>query len=346
MLKNKLILSTILIIATAICVSAQTKTFGGYISGIPVKISLVREGEKLSGTYFYTRIGTKLNLNGTIDAEGNFKLKETDAAGKTTGGFTGKWTEEANDNGAQLEGEWRKTSSSESLGFVANEQVIEFTNGKFSSKTFAEKNKLKKFEISVEYPVISGVNIASATKFNELAKVRSISSVAEFRKAMMAQTAADVKNFPSGMTNTLDVGYNVEWATDDFVSISFMTSEFTGGAHGNYYTSALNFDLKTGKEIKLADLFEPNSAYLKKISDYSIADLKTRLGEMSDDEWITNGAGNNAENYESWFLTKKGLMITFNPYQVAAYAAGMQTVIIPYSELSEILRKQMVIKSI
>lgn len=328
-----------MIFAFQIFAQAKTTVFRGYVSGIPVQISLVREGEKLSGTYFYTRIGTKLNLNGTIDTEGNFKLKETDAAGKTTGEFSGKWKEEANINGAQLEGEWRKTSGSDSLGFVANEQVIEWKNGNFSTKSFAEKNKLKKFEISVDYPVISGINTASAIKFNELSKLRSMSSVAEFKKAMMAQTAADLKNFPSGMSNTLDVGYNVEWATDDFVSISFMTSEFTGGAHGNYYTDALNFDLKTGKEIKLADLFEPKSAYLKKISDYSIADLKTRLGEMSDDEWITNGAGNNAENYDNWFLTKKGLMITFDPYQVAAYAAGMQTVIIPYSELSEIWRK-------
>ncbi len=340
MLKNKLILSVIFIIATAICVSAQTKMFSGYINGIPVQMTLTREGEKLSGTYFYTRIGKNLKLSGTIDADGNFKLKESDETGKTTGEFSGKWAEAANDNGAQLEGEWRKPNSEDTLGFIANEQVIEFSKGgKFTTKSFAEKNKPKKFEIAADYPVLSGINPVTEAKFNQLSKARAMNAVADFRKAMMSQTAADLKMFPVGMVNTLGVGYSVEFANDNIVSILFLMSEYTGGAHGNYGTNTLNFDLKTGKEIKLSDLFQPGSKYLKKISEYSINDLKTRMGDMSDDEWIKAGAGEKAENFGSWNLTKKGLMLTFDPYQVAAYAAGPQTVIIPYNELSTIWRK-------
>ena len=336
-----MILSAILMIATAICVSAQTatKTFRGYISGVPIQMTLMRDGGKLSGTYFYTRIGKELKLAGTIDAEGNFKLKETDATGKTTGEFSGKWTEEANDNGVRIEGDWKKPNSEDTLGFVAGEQMIEFTNGaKFTSKNFVEKNKLKRYEISAEYPELSGVSAAIAAKFNQLSKTAATASVADFRKNMLAQTKEDLKSMASGMSNSLDSSYTVEWANDSVLSIQFLISEFTGGAHPNYYTSTLNFDLKSGKEIKLADLFQPNSGYLKAISDYSIADLKPRIGEMSDDEWIATGAGADAENYKSWNLTKKGLMITFDPYQVAAYAAGMQTVIIPYSKLKGTMR--------
>lgn len=342
MLKNKLILSAVLMIATVVCVSAQTvtKTFRGFISGTPIQMNLKREGDKLSGTYFYTRIGKELKLAGTIEADGNFKLKETDAAGKTTGEFSGKWTEEENSNGGQLEGEWRKPNSQDTLGFVASEQIIEFTNGaKFTTKKFAEKNKPKRFEMTVDYPEISGVSAAMAAKFNQLSKTRAMSGVADFRKSMMSKTAEDLKSLPAGMSSDLDIFYNVEWATDNIISLQFLNSTFTGGAHPNYFTGTLNFDLKSGKEIKLANLFQPNSNYLKVISDYSIADLKGRLGEMSDAEWIEKGAGAEAENYGSWNLTKKGLMITFDPYQVAAYAAGAQTVIIPYSKLTEVWRK-------
>ena len=60
---------------------------------------------------------------------------------------------------------------------------------------------------------------------------------------------------------------------------------------------------------------------------------------MSDDEWIGRGAGANADNFQNWNLTKKGLMFTFDQYQVAAYAAGPQTVIIPFDKLKNILRK-------
>jgi hypothetical protein len=37
-------------------------------------------------------------------------------------------------------------------------------------------------------------------------------------------------------------------------------------------------------------------------------------------------------------ITKKGLWITFDPYQVAAYAAGPQTVLVPYSALKDIIK--------
>lgn len=342
MLKNRLILSAILMIAAAICVTAQTDTkiFRGYLSGTPIQMSLVRDGNKLSGTYFYTRIGKNLNLAGTIDASGNFKLKETDAGGKTTGEFSGKWTEDKNSNGASIEGEWRKPNSKNTIGFIADEQIIEFTNGaKLISKNFAENNKPKRFTITAEYPELTGVSAEISAKFNQLSKTLAMASVADFRKDMMAQTKEDLRFLPAGMSNYLDIGYSVEWATGDVISIQFLNSFFTGGVHPNYYTSTLSFDMKSGKEIKLADLFQPNSSYLKAISDYSIADLKTRMGEMSDDDWIANGAGADAENFKSWNLTKKGLMITFDPYQVAAYAAGMQTVIIPYSELAGVWRK-------
>lgn len=341
MTKNRLILSAIFILATAICASAQTgaKTFRGYLSGTSIQMTLTREGGKLSGTYLYTRIGKDLKLAGTIDAAGNFKLKETDAAGKTTGEFSGKWIEEENANGASLEGEWRKPNSRNTLNFALSEQMIEFTNGaKFVSKNFSENNKPKRFTIAVEYPELSGVSAATAAKFNQLSKSLAMASTADFREEMLAQTAEDLKYLPAGVNNYLEVSYSVEWATNDVVSIQYLTSVFSGGVHPNYFTSTLNFDLKSGKEIKLADLFEPNSNYLKTISDYSIADLKTRLEDMSDDEWIATGAGADAENYTSWNLTRKGLMITFDPYQVAAYAAGMQTVIVPYRKLKGIMR--------
>jgi len=340
MKKHILIFTALLIFAVQIYAQTISKNFRGYVNGIPVQMSLIRDGEKLSGTYFYTRIGKDLKLNGTIDSEGNFKLTETDSAGKITGEFSGKWEELADSNGATISGEWRKPNSEDSLGFIASEQMIEFTNGaKFTAKNFSEINKPKKFEITIEYPEIAGVNPAFAAKFNQLSKSRSMALYAAFKKDMMAQTAADLRNFPKGMTNTLDVNYSIEWATDEIISISFINSTYTGGAHGNYLTETLNFDLKNGKELKLADLFQTGVNYLKTISDYSIADLKTKLDEMSDDDWIKNGAGPSAENYSSWNLTKKGLMITFDPYQVAAYAAGMQNVMIPYSKLENVWRK-------
>ena len=343
-MKKIINLTSLFLLAFAIQIQAQTvtKTFRGSLSGKPIQMTLTRDGDKLSGTYFYTKYKTDLKLSGTIDAAGKFKLQETEAAGKKTGEWEGIWKDDPNSSGISLEGNWKKPGASDdsSLFFYATEQIIEFTNGvKLVDTTFKQENKAKRSTIENIYPEITGVDAATAAKFNAAVKNIVTGANDDYRKSVAEFTAADIKSLPGGMGLSNEVSYDVALANDAIVSLIFYNYTFMGGAHGGTSSTTLNYDLKNNRELKLADVFEPNSNYLKAISDYAIADLKPRIGEMSDDEWISTGAGATAENYQSWNLTKKGLLITFDQYQVAAYAAGPQTVIIPYSKLQNILRK-------
>lgn len=67
-------------------------------------------------------------------------------------------------------------------------------------------------------------------------------------------------------------------------------------------------------------------------------DLSAQLGDMTDAEWIAMGT-DPAEpfNYRSWALTNDALVIYFDPYQVAAYAAGPQVVSIPLADIADVL---------
>ena len=44
------------------------------------------------------------------------------------------------------------------------------------------------------------------------------------------------------------------------------------------------------------------------------------------------------DNYQNWNVTKKGIYITFDPYQVASYAEGPKHVIVPFSALKDMLK--------
>lgn len=320
--------------------NANAKTFRGMINGIGFEMQIVREGDKLSGSYFYTKIGKPLKLSGRIEKDGKFTLDEFDESGKKTGVWSGTWTEDENAAGIALEGSWRKPSQTdgESLSFYATEQVINFAGDvKFIDKTIKEKKAEKRSEIFAVYPEISGVE--SAGKFNSVVKNRVNELIAGYKKQLADYSAEDIKSMPKEIGLEQQIGYDVVMGNNDFVSLLFSDYAYMGGAHGMTTYSPVNYDLKNNRELQLADIFEPNSGYLKTISEYSIADLKKRVGDMSDDEWIGKGAGAEMENYSNWNLTKKGLMITFEPYQVAAYAAGPQTVIIPYNRLKDILKK-------
>ncbi|MBK6748885.1 MAG: DUF3298 and DUF4163 domain-containing protein [Acidobacteria bacterium] len=319
--------------------------FSGMIGEAKVELALTRDGENLTGDYYYRKSGSanRLKLSGKIGADGSFTLQESTAAGKQTGSLKGKWKEEANASGAMLEGEWLKPGQKdEGLGFYAWQQMIDFTTTKITTREIKEAMKPKKATLSAEYPELTGN--ANAAGFNALAKAEVTKALAGFRKDMNSLTAADVKMIGPGMGNYIDVGYGIEYADEDLISVNFTESTFEGGAHPNSGTTTLTYDLKAGRRVQLADLFKPGAKYLAKIADYATKDLQNRKdpesGEnmgIAQDIWL-DGVKPTADNYSNWNITKKGLLITFPAYQVAAYAYGPQTVIVPYSALKDIAK--------
>jgi hypothetical protein len=325
--------------------------FKGSISQARFEMVLWREGGGLRGNYYYDKSGSanRLTLRGKIEADGSFTMQEFDSAGRQTGEFKGKWTDDPNEAGASLDGEWRKPGGSgEGQSFSAYEQMVSFTDGtKIVERQLKDSVKAKRLDLSAEYPELTGgANVAG---FNQLVKSDVTSAFADFKKQMADLTAEDIKSLPSDMNNFIDISYNVEYADNNLISVKFLEDTFEGGAHPNqnYYT--ITYDLKQGRELKLAELFKPGAKYLAFVSDYATRDLQSRKDPDSGEnlglaqDIFADGAKPVAENYAKWNITRKGLMFTFDPYQVAAYAYGPQTVIIPYAKLKEIARPDGVI---
>jgi len=219
-------------------------------------------------------------------------------------------------------------------------EKVNFTNGaKIETQSFAEENKAMLFELKAQYPRIAGFDGRAADDFNRKVKSLVLGKLNEFRRDMLGQTSQDLKFARErGVSNYSEVNYTIELANNGIVSVWFGNSTYSGGAHPNSESFTFNFDLQKGTEIKLRDLFQQNSGYLKRISDYAISDLKRQQSDFSDNDWISRGAGPDSKNFRSWNVTDKGLKFNFDPYQVAAYAAGPQTVLISYGALKDILK--------
>jgi len=319
--------------------NAGGRIFTGFLSDKKIQMTLNRQGNQLSGTYFYQKIGSDISLKGQVKGE-EFTLQEFDNGGKQTGEFKGKWNEPQYLPGAELEGTWSKPNSKDSLDFYATEQMIEFNNGlRVVSKEIKEEDKKKKYSIDVQYPELTGTANPNADKFNQGVKSLASKEAADFKKGEQEQSA-DEAPADSEMGSDISSSYDVIMANDDLVCVLLQFSNFeAGAAHPNNYAHAFNFDLKNGKALKLSDLFKPGSDYLSVLSRYALPDLKKRLGpDGVDDEWLNNGAGPKAENYQNWNISKKGLAIDFDPYQVASYAAGPQHIVVPYSVLKDIIK--------
>ncbi|MGH9929313.1 MAG: DUF3298 and DUF4163 domain-containing protein [Pyrinomonadaceae bacterium] len=333
-----------------VAVVLETRFFKGSIGdALDLQMKLVREGEKLTGSYFYQKIGTKIDLRGTVDKDGNVTLEELDAGGKQTGVFKGLWKQQG-DEPIEIKGDWTKPNGDKKTAFALQQEPIEFSNEvEIFAKQIREKNKKLKYEVDAAYPQLTGSVDPNVQKFNQTVRGLISRQVADFKKEMAPEpgdevTPDETPAIDDSLGSDITILYTVVLARDDLVSIEFTISSYSAGAaHPNSYTEVVNFDLKNGKLLKLADLFQPGAKYVQTLSTYCIQALKKQAKEqgadaMLDDDWIKKGAGAELTNYQNWTITKKGLGITFDPYQVAAYAAGPQNVLVPYSSLKEIIK--------
>lgn len=139
---------------------------------------------------------------------------------------------------------------------------------------------------------------------------------------------------------SLYVGFGVPRNDADMLVLGFDESIYTGGAHPNHSIESFNFLMPDGWRVFLPEIFDGKPA-LDRISALAIADLEARLlgpDSMSDADWVRSGAGPAWSNFQAFALLTDTLVIRFPPYQVAAYAAGDQTVEIPLSKLSGLMR--------
>src|SRR5215213_971942 len=327
--------------------AVQTKHFKGSIgSSLDLQMKLVRNGDQLAGSYFYQKIGSRIDLRGSVDKDGNLTLEEFDQGGKQTGLFKGLWSVDQSDGLVRLAGNWSKPpsekGSDKKIAFSVHEEPIAFTGDvDLVLKQIKETNKKLMYEIDARYPQITGGSNPNFEKFNQTVRASVTKKVAGFKKDMAPEEGEEAR--PEGsMGSDLNVSYEVALAQDDLISVEFSVgSYYQGAAHPNTFSEVVNYDLKNGRQLKLSDLFKPGAKYLQAIADYCIAELKKQAKDKGLlDEEIQNGAAPNAKNYESWTITKKGLGINFDAYQVGPYAAGPQYVLVPYSSLKDVINPE------
>jgi hypothetical protein len=315
-----------------------------------VRMELERKGVDLTGGYYYERAGAfnaairTLELKGRIDGDGNVTLTETAhgaGAPRKTGEFKGKLDGLSANGDVRLRfsGLWTGGKDGKQMTFSVRQLRFDLGGLKLDKKKDKSADKKLRFEIGTAQPQLTGDDTARVEKFNRAITKLVAARTGEFRKDIddqareEAAARQDTKSPPP--PSFLEIGYEVTAASKDFISVLFTFYGYmSGAAHPNTSTQSFNYDLNRNAPARLADLFTPNSNYLKEISDYAVRELK-RLETAS---WVENGAGPKIENFHSWNVTPAGLRITFDPYQVGPYAAGGHEVVVPYSVLKPIIK--------
>lgn len=125
---------------------------------------------------------------------------------------------------------------------------------------------------------------------------------------------------PTGRPYTLIVE-DVEVAESrDTTGILLLVYQDFGGAHGLPQYVGLNFDKDTGEEVVLDDVL----TLLEKSFEDVVTEVNTHFEEELGEAFFSEGAEAREENYSSFLINGNEVTFYFQPYQIAAYALGIQ----------------------
>lgn len=106
--------------------------------------------------------------------------------------------------------------------------------------------------------------------------------------------------------------------------------DYMGGAHGNIYTLLQNYSLSDGGLVDVRQLYDEDA--LKVLAEAAFREKQGLSKEASlNDEGYMFPDGMFALP-ENMALTDSGLVLLYNPYEVAAYAQGATELLLPLPE--------------
>lgn len=188
-----------------------------------------------------------------------------------------------------------------------------------------------KYTIEVDYP-----ELPEAEEMNTKIKDLAQSKIDTFKENLNEWGSPE---FGGDFSSSLWLWYKPMLLSDKLISVKFFMSDyFAGAAHPNNYTFSFNYDLEKKAEIEMADLFSvAQDEYLSLLDPIvrqkleEIFEEREIMGFLEDDKAVIN-------EETTVNLTRDGLLFSFDPYQVAAYAAGSFEVLVSYQEIEEILK--------
>lgn len=187
------------------------------------------------------------------------------------------------------------------------------------------------YEVDIEYPELKlPGREEAAQKINSDIKSRVDKTARDFGSDPLFLRGSSI----STIRGRYEMGY---LNRNIFSYVMYYSAEYSGAAHPDNYSETYTFDLRNGNLAALGDLFKVGSNYLPTIADYSRATLIRQMPEGRSQ--IEEGTVPGVENYRNFIISQEGLVIIFNPYQVASGAAGFQRVVIPYAALDRFINE-------
>ncbi|SRR6266849_2707866 len=214
----------------------------------------------------------------------------------------------------------------------------------------SEKDDEHRYSFEAEYPEITPSDITGAYETNLCIAAFISRTLQRFRAEAISRSSEKKEMLKKGSHPSIwddaSISFDVVLFSDDLLTVDFqLVSYMALAAHPDSSTKTMNFLLRPWTTpLELQDLFLYNSGYLDSVSRYCVDELHRQLPSDlkqggQKDSWILRGAAARLQNFEKFLITKEGLRMVFDPYQVSCYAEGRREVFIPGDAIKALLKE-------
>ena len=137
-----------------------------------------------------------------------------------------------------------------------------------------------------------------------------------------------------------------EFSTDSILTYTFDRYDYTGGAHGSSMRMGQTFATATGKALVASDMFLPEKeSALKELlrsglwNQYFNKEDNGSCGATLKDALLIDPDSLPMPAFPP-MCVDTGIVFTYQQYEIACYAAGKPTCILPYRELKPLMRQE------
>ena len=210
-------------------------------------------------------------------------------------------------------------------------------------QTKAHRNLAQYMETDLNIPLIQGMNDASIQKqLNDRFEKDAFDLITEVQTGLDDYVkTAQLNKFPINnyvFYSRFQQGY----LSNRILSLTVDYYQYTGGAHGTTERRPYNVDLSTGSTLALKDLFKDNYDYAGIIN----TEIRRQISANADMYFSDDMGFKGISADPDYYLQNGSLIVYFQQYEIAPYAAGIPEFKIPLSQFGNNLKSELLLKTV
>ncbi|HZG70816.1 MAG TPA: S-layer homology domain-containing protein [Chondromyces sp.] len=183
----------------------------------------------------------------------------------------------------------------------------------------------KKVDSTIFYPQVKArVESVDLSKLNQTLYEYAL----EGKKAKQELQEMAKEDPYLGPYYTYESSFKIGKADNKHISLVIFEYIYSGGAHGYESYSSFNYGVQTKSWLRMNDV-ATKSGYSSIIINYINNEAQKRLHSGKLTAW--DGLYSLEEHMDQFYLTDKGLVMFFNPYEYGPYADSIREFLVPYS---------------